>query len=560
MFELLKNLLQALWNVAGSYIIMAAWLALGVAIFVRFIVPWLGRRWTRWRKKLNERQWRAYVDVLSAKEVRERFANHQQYTRELGDNERKPLKLSWLSPYAKAVRISHKANPASKRQVFEARRQIRELSRLIQIKQLSKDQAQAMNPETSFIMTIQLNGQDKTKASDVLTGVLQSAMKAYRLRVVYDEFETGSLSYIVELHKNPDVLVDTKISAKEFFEKYPAESPLRFPAAISEQKRPWYYDAAHTLIWGQSGAGKSSPAWAIIVACLPFIKKKTVQVWFLDPKGAEGKALPFTGLAHRHAVADYSEMVQLVEDLYAELERRKRINNVVLDGDKPNLGRSLEVSEETPLIYFIFDEAPSFMEMLKANGKAGRDVKNKLMALYMQARSCLIYMVTLTQKMDKETLEAARTNSPNKIVLRTGDGEYMNDFALGHEAAKRGFNSCDPKCIPISTKANGHAGAGIAFVADEAGEIVRVRFPYFSDEYLAGVLNQFRKDASTSSTSGSGGNLTAQLGSGQAASKHQPAGGDPVAQGRETKTLLDQALSLDEKRRVQGGHEEDSAE
>ena len=60
----------------------------------------------------------------------------------------------------------------------------------------------------------------------------------------------------------------------------------------------------HLLIFGATGAGKSSVIWAIIFALAPFIRAGLVKVWAVDPKGgmelAFGRPL-FDRFAHGNA-------------------------------------------------------------------------------------------------------------------------------------------------------------------------------------------------------------------------------------------------------------------
>src|SRR5215207_6157174 len=102
------------------------------------------------------------------------------------------------------------------------------------------------------------------------------------------------------------------------------------PVAVAEDGTPWLLRLVgnHLLIFGATGAGKSSVIWAIIFGLAGFIRAGLVKVWAVDPKGgmelAFGRPL-FDRFAHGNAnlPGGYEAgLAALLEDAVDVMRRR----------------------------------------------------------------------------------------------------------------------------------------------------------------------------------------------------------------------------------------------
>lgn len=123
-------------------------------------------------------------------------------------------------------------------------------------------------------------------------------------------------------------------------------------------------------------------------------------------------------------------------------------------------------------------------------GKPGAATMTLLTEILAQGRSLNVFVIGATQAVDTELLGRMRVNFANIMLLRQ-ESAYYNDLFLGEKAKERGFDSTG---IPMSSKANGYAYAGIGYVKEDTGEPVKVRFAYSSDEDLAELIQRYPKD------------------------------------------------------------------
>lgn len=491
LWEVLQGL-GYLWEQYNHYIMAGALITLGILTAIRFGIPAVIKRIRR--GKMTRQQFKALGQLLKIPALVEKYAPPEQYRIPLAEGEKPPYKLAWLSPFPSAVKYTHKRNRVGKTQKFLGRQQILEASRSIEIKPITKAQANMADPETSYQVRLQLAGIGHSKAEiRKLEGKLRTQLKAYELQEVENENETGSITYLVATKPIEDPLIRAAIG-KEFFEQCPAKEPTKMPLAMQANGQPYIYQLHHTLIWGATGSGKGSVMQALIRQVAPYVKDGRCKLYGIDPKGAELKIYTQSSMFHTIALGEYEEMVAVIEEVYEEMNRRKRINNVSLE--KGEAGRSLKITQQTPLILLLIDELPSLLREMKDNGRDGRTIKSKLIAILNQGRSLQIYFIGATQAVEKELLEDIRSASGSKIVLRTSDGVYLNDYMLGERAAERGYDS---NAIPVANQGNNYKSAGIGFAKDETGSIVKIRFPYLSDPDLAQfLLEEFPKDQEVS--------------------------------------------------------------
>src|SRR5699024_5016294 len=204
----------------------------------------------------------------------------------------------------------------------------------------------------------------------------------------------------------------------------------------------------------------------------------------IDPKASELRPYMEPSL-FEEVVSENDEAQEIISQLHGVMKERARTKTV--DLKNANLGRSLDATRETPMIMLVIDEMLSLLIALKGLGRPGAATMTLLTEILAQGRSLNVFVIGATQAVDKELLGRMRVNFANMILLRQ-ESPYNNDLFLGEGAKERGYDST---AIPMSSKANGYAYAGIGYVKEDTGAPVKVRFAYSSDEDLAELIQEF---------------------------------------------------------------------
>ncbi|RAN79373.1 hypothetical protein B5P43_15815 [Bacillus sp. SRB_336] len=272
------------------------------------------------------------------------------------------------------------------------------------------------------------------------------------------------------------------ITAAEFTERFPnpeknpTESWRRFPVAVREDGRCVMFDFFHSLIVGQTGAGKGSVIWSILGGLIPAARLGLVKMYAIDPKGAEaigddGKPLGmFADVA-----TDPDSWSIMLTSLVDDMNRRK------------GKGRKQAVTKENPLVVLLIDEM-SALTKLDTDPKRKAQTASDLLTILSQGRSMNFLVVGAVQAPQKEMVGPQRDFMPMRIALRTGTASET-DLVLGEGALERG---ADAHLIPVAGPGNAYRSAGTGYMQlDGDPDPVRIRFPYTDDAQLAAWSEEF---------------------------------------------------------------------
>ncbi|PPF82983.1 hypothetical protein C5B96_08585 [Subtercola sp. Z020] len=423
-------------------------------------------------------------------------------------------KPSWLSPYGRAVRAmgrAHRGEARGKRylahqQVAEAAnyiivRKLPETHRVVELEpskipedetpkqKLKRERKEEQKLRANhFRIDIVLDGRDPAEVKR-LEGKIVSQLGLKSLQ----EFETENnftLSYAAHKTAPGDPLMKLKTGI-EFFRENAAKVAHLIPLAVRENGKLWALAMHHLLIIGMTGSGKGSPLNGLIRQLAPFVERGTALFYGIDPKASELRPYEESRL-FEELVYENSGAVDVIAEVHKVMKHRAKHKRV--DVENADLGRSLDATKENPMVVLFIDEFLSLLIALQAMGREGKAATTLLVEILAQGRSLGVYVVAATQEADKDLLGRMRGNFANIILLKQ-PSEYFNDFFLGEGARAAGFDST---AIPLSTKANGYAYAGIGFVKEETGKPVKVRFAYSSDKDIADLIKEYpRKGRAT---------------------------------------------------------------
>jgi len=246
----------------------------------------------------------------------------------------------------------------------------------------------------------------------------------------------------------------------------PETSWAGFPVARREDGTAVSYTTFHTLIVGQTGAGKGSVLWSILSGLLPSARAGLVEFVAIDPKNAEAKDQSLFSEVATTPDAWAELLVRLVDDLKARQARS---------------GRSFQISRETPLRILMIDEL-SALSVLDSDPKRRAEVDANLMILLSQGRSDGNIVIAAVQAPQKDLVGRARMFYAMRVALRT-ETPTETDLVLGQGSVDQGALA---HLITPANPGNHYASAGVAYMRLEGeADPVRVRFPFTDDETLA---------------------------------------------------------------------------
>jgi len=246
----------------------------------------------------------------------------------------------------------------------------------------------------------------------------------------------------------------------------PETSWAGFPVARREDGTAVSYTTFHTLIVGQTGAGKGSVLWAILSGLLPAARAGLVEFYAIDPKNSEAKDQSLFSEVATTPDAWAELLVRLVDDLKARQARS---------------GRSFQISKETPLRILMIDEM-SALSVLDSDPKRRAEVDANLMTLLSQGRSDGNIVIAAVQAPQKEMVGRSRMFFAMRVALRT-ETPTETDLILGQGSVDQGALA---HLITPANPGNHYASAGVAYMRLEGeAEPVRVRFPFTDDATLA---------------------------------------------------------------------------
>lgn len=248
----------------------------------------------------------------------------------------------------------------------------------------------------------------------------------------------------------------------------------RVPAGVTEDGDPWQLSvrgAAHLLLAGSTGAGKSGVLWSLLRGLAPAIRDDLVQVWAIDPKG--GMELgPGEGLFARFESGDPQAMAKMLEDLVKWMERRQA--QLHEEGI-----RTFEPSPGDPVVLVIVDEIAAISAYI-SDKDAQKRIAQALATLLTQGRGPGFVVIGALQDPREEVLKL-RNLFPTKVAMQLEEARQV-DMVLGQGSRERGAR-CDE--IPDSLR-------GVGYVkVDGRQDPVRVRSAYVTDADIAAMVAEY---------------------------------------------------------------------
>lgn len=241
---------------------------------------------------------------------------------------------------------------------------------------------------------------------------------------------------------------------------------------------------SHVLVAGETGSGKGSVLWSLLVGIAPAIRSGLVRVWAIDPKGglelAAGAPL-FSRFAYGGPTATGAPWQEAIAELLEDRVRGMQTRAARLRGTT----RKLEPSLTDPVVLIVIDELASLTAYI-TDAALRRRIADALGLLLSQGRAVGFVVVAATQDARKETLPM-RDLFPTRIALRTAEAEQA-DLILGRGAHARGAR----------TDRISEALPGVGYVVvDDTPAPVRVRFAHVTDATIAAVADEYRPAPAT---------------------------------------------------------------
>jgi len=471
---------------------------IGGAVAVRLLLPKL-ITWNELRKMLEEEkvELATKAELLENEQVIELLSPSARFRvpvdRESGKKPRH--QQAWLSPYPSAVKAAnkrHKRELKKGNEVTMTRSQIADAASRVKVEVLSDAEQPANAGTDHFSITFQLQGLTEQKIRG-LAPELKAQLGLHSIEEA-NAPDYRSVRFIAHASKPQDKM-STLTPGRDFFDQYPADRVTSIPLAMKTDGTPWCLPTHHTLIHGTTGSGKGSPIQGIIAQLEPFIKQGVVKLYGIDPKNAELKPYRVTSLFESLALGENQAMLDEIVSCWAVM---KKVQDEVVPTVENDFGRSVPFTRETPLRLVVVDELFSFLSALKTMGKDGAKATQKFAEIVAQGRSGNMFVIAATQAASKELMGDMRDNFPNKIVLRLEDGnEYWNKLWLGDSSIEKGFNAM---AITKAGPDNNYATAGVAYVKEETGDPVKVRFARTTRDDLNAILRRNPKVTSSTST------------------------------------------------------------
>ncbi|MGP5046275.1 hypothetical protein [Glutamicibacter ardleyensis] len=497
---LIDLLIDALPLLLGIALVVWAVVRFGLASLIKRTQRWAGYeeghkilKPSTWFKIEPLKHFEVKGQILANETIRELYAPTARYTRDLREKE-KALKLAWLSPFPNAVRASIKAAHTPKGKKLEARKQIAEAAKRIEVCTLPEGVYVSGDQSKHYQIKLATIGKDPATIERVESNLLTQLALVGGIQKI-ENGDPTKLCFAAHEEEVIDPLTENKIGT-EWLDEHPATSPYSLPLAVTQAGKSYTFNLHHSLCGGASGSGKGSFFQTIIYQEAPFVREGLVELWGLDPKWSEFK------LYHKHKSQLFKRIsvgideegmrshAELIADLKGIIAKRIAQDNTSIEEGKVEDGRDFDASKENPVIILFIDEYPTLYNGLNLLGRDGKKPQAELDQIVSTGRSLGIYVITATQKFDKTILEALRDNIANFFLLRQ-PSPYFNDLFLGDGAKAAGYDST---AIPMSGKANGYKTAGIGYIKDEEGNAVKTRLPFISKEDMGRLVRSFQTE------------------------------------------------------------------
>ncbi|WP_402374001.1 FtsK/SpoIIIE domain-containing protein [Isoptericola rhizosphaerae] len=277
-------------------------------------------------------------------------------------------------------------------------------------------------------------------------------------------------------------LRDPLAAPVEVAEMPPADDLTAVPVALGEDGR-WVTrslaNVSGEVIGGVPGSGKTAGVTAGVTSLLcRLAQNPCVQFVVIDGKGGSD----LSWIEPRAAVwtnedEDLASVRAVTEDVRTLLRQRLRTQ-------MPERGASnfwdLPLVPEHPLIVVLVDEVQTFTDtrgMSKDAKAAAEAITANLVNCVKKGRSVGILVIVMTQK---PTSDALPTSLRDNASIRTAFRVLTREAAVAVLGDAVNTAAVSPTEIARSTP-------GMAVVADESGDLMRVRFPYVSERVAADI-------------------------------------------------------------------------
>lgn len=528
-----------LMELATPWLIYAAIAAAVLGILYLFVTRVVIHQWIVWREAngfslgnaLTRKSRRRYIpkqprDLLQVKAtlmchknvraafapseesgewLKERGTTTQTYTDKDGKTATKEVPESttfdfsaWLSPYPHTVKDFKKKAPNynSKNTRYLPREEVRTIANRVTVREASSTEAQGLvatkNERKFFVIDLSCAHSTADKIRSLKPSII-AALKLGDLREIKHD-DPQRVTYLATMPGVKTALSNENMpTGAEFIAKHPANASLtRMPLAVTEDGGVWAVKPMHTLIVGVTGSGKSSPLNMITAQLSDAVLAGTATIDAIDPK-ANGDLRTKWGRSgiYRSCGEGADDYVRTIREFWESMESFSTDTGKLTKDDLSDDSDVLEVSDfkastTTPLRVLMIDELPSMINDIKRHpeGKLAIDLLNQILR---KGRSLGHIVIAASQTLEKADLEGVdRMSFVWKVALRL-DSTYQSDYILGSGASAAGFDSKD---IP-----NSPGFIGVALVRGEAGDPVKVRFPFFPNTQIMDIMRKHLPDS-----------------------------------------------------------------
>lgn len=437
--------------------------------------------------------------------LKERGTTTQTYTDKDGKTATKEVPESttfdfsaWLSPYPHTVKefIKKAPNYNSKNTRYLPREEVRTIANRVTVREASSTEAQGLvatkNERKFFVIDLSCAHSTADKIRSLKPSII-AALKLGDLREIKHD-DPQRVTYLATLPGVKTALSNENMpTGAEFIQKHPANASLtRMPLAVTEDGGVWAVKPMHTLIVGVTGSGKSSPLNMITAQLSDAVLAGTATIDAIDPK-ANGDLRTKWGRSgiYRSCGEGADDYVRTIREFWESMESFStdtgKLTKDDLNDDSDVLAVSdFKASTTTPLRVLMIDELPSMINDIKHHpeGKRAIELLNQILR---KGRSLGHIIIAASQTLEKADLEGVdRMSFVWKVALRL-DSTYQSDYILGSGASAAGFDSKD---IP-----NSPGFIGVALVRGEAGDPVKVRFPFFPNAQIMDIMRKHLPDS-----------------------------------------------------------------
>jgi len=277
----------------------------------------------------------------------------------------------------------------------------------------------------------------------------------------------------IRLCLKPDLLVEA-MDIAAFEDQYragvdPKKPWLAYPIARREDGGAFSYSLFHTLVIGQTGAGKGSVMWSLISGLLPAVRDGLIELYAIDPKAAEATMAPNL---FKQIATTPDDWAPLLESLVEDMKRRQ--------AQRAGFARETAITRATPGRVLVVDEASALGKFDTDTARA-KTVNQNLLLLASQGRSEGYTIILMTQGPQKDLVGEVREFMALRIALRTAT-VTETELVLSKAAVDAGAAAHE---IEPANKGNGYRTAGTAYMQADGDPLpARIRFPYTSDDDL----------------------------------------------------------------------------